>query len=259
MTGKQRLDIEVVRRGLAESLEKAKAMIMAGDVLVDGQVVYKADTKVTQERVLGLKEKFPYASRGALKIEKAFEEFGIHIEGKRALDIGISTGGFTDYMLKKGAEQVVGVDVNIQQVDQKLREHPRLKLVKANARRLEYKQVGFQPALITMDLSFISITKVLPALAVFPGARIISLVKPQFEARPNEVHKGGIVRDPEIRIQVLLRMKQRVEELGFGVTGFTLAGVKGRKGNQEYFFLLEYGKKTSINDTMVADAIKSEL
>lgn len=256
---KQRLDIEVVGRGLAESIEKARAMIMAGDVLVNTQVVYKADTKVTEEHVLALKEKFPYVSRGALKIEKAFQQFGIHIDGRKVLDIGISTGGFSDYMLQNGAELVLGVDVNIQQVDQKLKQHPRLKLVKANARHLEYEQVGFQPAIISMDLSFISITKVLPALVNFPEARIITLVKPQFEARSSEVEKGGVVRDPETRTRVLLRMKQRVEALGFGVTGFTQAGVKGRKGNQEYFFLLEYGKKTSINDKMVVDAIKSEL
>jgi 23S rRNA (cytidine1920-2'-O)/16S rRNA (cytidine1409-2'-O)-methyltransferase len=255
---RHRLDVEAVARGLVESVEKARALIMAGDVLVNGQVVYKADTKVTEDQVLQIKEKFPYASRGALKIEKAFEEFGIDLSGIKALDIGISTGGFSDYMLKKGAEIVAGVDVNIQQVDHQLKQHPRLKLIKANARHLTREQVGFEPGLITMDVSFISITKVLPALSQFKEARILSLVKPQFEAKPNEVDKGGIVRDPLTRIQVLLRLKQRLEELNYAVTGFTAAGVKGRKGNREYFFLLEYGKKTCINDKMVADAIESE-
>lgn len=253
---KNRLDAEVAARGLAESAEKAKALIMAGDILVNGQVNYKADFKVTEEHRVELKEKSPYASRGAVKIEKAFREFNVRIEGCDVLDIGISTGGFTDYMLQKGARNAAGVDVNVQQVDYKLQNHPNLKLIQKNARHLEFDDVGFQPHIITIDVSFISVTKILPALAAFPGAKIISLIKPQFEARRQDVDKGGILRDREKHIELLLELKQKIQQLNYAVTGLTLAGVKGRKGNQEYFFLLEYGKKQSINDTMITHAVK---
>jgi 23S rRNA (cytidine1920-2'-O)/16S rRNA (cytidine1409-2'-O)-methyltransferase len=258
---KSRLDEETVKRGLVPTLEKARALIMAGEVLVEGQVVYKADTQVTEEGAISLKEKFPYASRGALKIEKALTDFCIDVDGLQVLDIGISTGGFSDYMLQNGAVRAAGVDVNTRQVDDRLRQDTRLKLIETNARSLMPEQVGFQPDLITVDVSFISITRILPALSVqgFRQARIVSLVKPQFEAKPGDVSKGGVVRDAAKRIDVLVELKQRVRELGFAVTGFTNSGIKGRKGNREYFFLLEYGKKPSINDTIIADAIKSEL
>ncbi len=232
---------------------------MAGDVLVNGQVIYKADYPVNTEHQINLKEKFPYVSRGALKIEKALKEFHISVQGFKTLDIGISNGGFTDYMLQQGAIQVVGVDVNIQQVDQGLQRDPRVKLVKANARNLTYDQVGFQPDLITMDVSFISISRILPVLKMFPDTCIVSLIKPQFEALPKDVDKGGIVRDPMKRIETVLRLKDKIVHQGYAVTGFTDSGVKGRKGNQEYFFLIESGKMISINDKIVSDAIKLEL
>jgi len=255
-TSKTRLDIELAKRGLAPSREKAKALIMAGDVLVDHQVVYKADKTVTDENVIELKQKFPYASRGAFKIESAFNEFAVDMNGLKALDIGISTGGFTDYMLKHGAIHVTGVDVNIQQVDCHLREDPRVTLVKANARYLTRDEIAYEPDVITIDVSFISITKILPALAAFKNARIISLVKPQFEAKREKIGKGGVIRSTDRQAEVVLDLKQQLEELGFGITGFTFAGVKGRKGNQEYFFLLEYGKESTINDIIINNAIK---
>jgi len=254
-----RLDEEVVKRGLVSSKEKARAFIMAGDVLLDHQVVYKADKIVTGDNHIRLKEKFPYVSRGALKIEKAFKDFSIDIKGLKTLDIGISTGGFSDYMLKHGAETVAGVDVNIRQVDQRLRENIRLKLIKENARNLRGDKLGFEPDIITIDVSFISVTKILPALSRFKKAKTIALIKPQFEAKRENVGKGGIVREEEKRIEVLLDLKQRIMELNYSVIDFTPSGVKGRKGNREYFFLLKYGKKPSINDKIITNAIKSEL
>lgn len=254
---KNRLDNELVERGLAPSKEKAAALVMAGDVLLEGQVVYKAGTTVSDANRIQLKEKFPYASRGALKIEKAFKEFGIQITGANALDVGISTGGFSDYMLQHGALQVTGVDVNIKQVDYRLRQNNRLKLIEANARdprTLSKEKIGFQPDIITIDVSFISVTRILPALSQFPGAKIICLIKPQFEARREAVGKGGVIREKKQQAEILLDLKQRISDLGYGLTAVIPAGVKGRKGNQEYFFLLEYGKKSSINDTIVADA-----
>lgn len=254
---KFRLDEELVKRGLADSKEKAAAMVMAGDVLLEGQVVYKAGTMVRESHRLALKEKFPYASRGALKIEKAFNEFQIEISGKDALDIGISTGGFSDYMLQHNAQRVTGVDVNIQQVDFQLRQDERLKLIEANAREpgnLTIDKIGFQPDIITIDVSFISVTRILPSLSQFPGAKIICLIKPQFEAKKQDVGKGGVIREAGQQAKILLDLKERISKLGYGVTGVTPAGVKGRKGNQEYFFLLEYGKNVSINDTIITHA-----
>ncbi|MCP5106565.1 MAG: TlyA family RNA methyltransferase [bacterium] len=256
---KKRLDEEAVNRDLAPSLEKAKAFIMAGEILVDGQVVYKADTKVTAGDTIEIKEKSPYVSRGAAKIDAAFKEFAIAVKGMKVIDIGISTGGFTDYMLQRGAEIAAGVDVNIQQVDDRLKKDNRLLLIKKNARRLEPGDIPFQPQLITMDVSFISITKILPALSSFPGARVLSLIKPQFEARKEDVPKGGIIREKEKRIEILLELKKKIGLLNYGVIGFTPAGARGRKGNREYFFLLEYGKKHSISDTMVTHAKANEI
>ncbi len=254
---KNRLDDELVKQGLAGSREKANALIMAGEILVDQQVIYRPDKIVTEDNHITRKETFPYASRGALKIEKAFNDFAIDIKGLKALDIGISTGGFTDYMLKNGAESVTGVDVNIQQVDYQLKQNPRLKLIKANARypgNLTGEKIGFEPDIITIDVSFISVTRILPALSQFNRARIVALIKPQFEARREMVGKGGVIREPAKHREILLDVKQRISDLNYTVTAVTPAGVKGRKGNREYFFLLEYGKKPAINDKIVAHA-----
>jgi 23S rRNA (cytidine1920-2'-O)/16S rRNA (cytidine1409-2'-O)-methyltransferase len=259
---KNRLDEEVVKRGLAPSKEKANAMIMAGDVLVGHQVVYNPDKIVSPDHCVELKEKFPYVSRGGLKIEKALRDFSIDVKDLKALDIGISTGGFTDYMLINGADRVTGVDVNIQQVDDGLKQNKRLKLIKANARNeadLAADKIGFEPDLITIDVSFISVTKILPALCQFKKAQIVVLIKPQFEAKRENVDKGGIVREKEKRLQVLSDLKQRIIDLNFCVKDFTPAGVKGRKGNREYFFLLGYGKNPSINDKIIVHEIEIEL
>ncbi|HLP45669.1 MAG TPA: TlyA family RNA methyltransferase [Candidatus Kapabacteria bacterium] len=254
-TSGNRLDSELMRRGLVPSLEKARAFIMAGEILVDGQVTDKADAKVTPDHTIAIKEKYPYASRGAAKIEKPFLEFNIDVKGLKVLDIGISNGGFTDYMLQNGAAAAAGIDVNIRQVDDRLKKEPRLVLIKKNARFLEPGDIPFAPDLITMDVSFISVTKILPALAAFEKARILTLIKPQFEARKADVEKGGVIHEKEKRIGILLELKKKIQQLNYAVTGFTTAGVRGRKGNCEYFFLLEYGKKESIHDTIITHAI----
>lgn len=251
----KRLDMELVTRGLAPSLEKARAFIMAGEILVDGQLRDKADAKVTRDHLIEIKKKYLYASRGAAKIEKPFQEFGIDVKGMNVLDIGISTGGFTDYMLQNGAYAAAGVDVNIRQVDDRLKKEPRLILIEKNARFLEPKDIPFVPDLITMDVSFISVTKILPALSEFKNAKVLTLIKPQFEAKKQDVEKGGVIRKKEKRIEILLELKKKIQQLNYAVTGFTTAGVKGKKGNCEYFFLLEYGKKESIHDTIITHAI----
>jgi 23S rRNA (cytidine1920-2'-O)/16S rRNA (cytidine1409-2'-O)-methyltransferase len=251
---KLRLDQALLLRGLAPDLKEAQAMVMAGSVFLDGQKAGTPDRRVTSASTIEIKGKKPYVSRGALKIAKAIEGLGIAVPGLKVLDIGISTGGFSDYLLQHGAAEVLGVDVTISQVDPRLSADPRLRLLRKNARFLKNEDVPFDPDLVVMDLSFISITAVLPVLAGFPRARVLALVKPQFEAARGKVGKGGVIRDREQRLAILLRLKRQIEGLDYAVLGCTRAGVRGKKGNQEYFFLLARGKKNSIDDTMISDA-----
>jgi len=251
---KTRLDQALLQRGLARDLKDSQARIMAGDVYVGGQKADKPDRRVSTAEAIAFKDRPPYVSRGALKIEKAVRDFAIALPGLSVLDIGISTGGFSDFFLQHGAARVFGVDVTIRQVDSRLRADPRLRLLQMNARFLKKEDVPFDPDLVVMDLSFISITAVLPVLAAFPDSRVLALVKPQFEAERGKVGKGGVVRDREERLGILLRIKQRIEGLDFAVLGCTPAGIKGKKGNQEYFFLLQRGKFNSISDRMISDA-----
>ncbi len=248
---KTRLDQALLSRGLASDAKEAQALIMAGEVRVNGQKADRPDRPVAAADGVEVLRNRPYVSRGALKIEKAVRDFAIIVAGAMVLDIGISTGGFSDFFLQHGAAGVLGVDVTISQVDSRLRADRRLRLLQKNARYLEGKDVPFDPDLVLMDLSFISIAAVLPALRAFPRARILALVKPQFESARGGVGKGGVVRDRQERLGILLRLKRRIEELDFAVLGCTAAGIKGRKGNQEYFFLLQRGKKNSIDDKMI--------
>jgi len=248
-----RLDVALIERGLTDGADESLALIMAGEVFVNDQVQVKADHPVTAADAIAIRKKYPYVSRGAFKLAKAIETFAIAVAGMKILDLGISTGGFSDYLLKCGAGEVSGVDVNTSQVDYGLRQNPRLHLLKKNARFLQKGDIPFDPDLIIMDLSFISITTILPVLTVFAKAKILALVKPQFEAPKALVGKGGVIRDAQTRLNVVLGLKQRIENMGFSLRGFTQAGLKGKKGNQEYFFLLEYGKKKSIDDTMIRD------
>jgi 23S rRNA (cytidine1920-2'-O)/16S rRNA (cytidine1409-2'-O)-methyltransferase len=251
---KNRLDDSLLSLGLAGDKKEAAAMIMAGEVQVNGQVRLKADWPVSARDRVTVHHIHPFVSRGAFKLEKAIRAFAVVPAGAKVLDVGISTGGFSDFLLKHGAAEVLGVDVNVSQVDYGLRLDPRLRLLKKNARFLQKQDVPFDPDLIIMDLSFISITAVLPALSAFAAARIVALVKPQFEAQRGQVGPGGVIRDPDVRRDIVLKLKKRIEAMHFAVRGFSSAGLKGRRGNQEYFFLLEYGKKDSIDDKMILDA-----
>jgi 23S rRNA (cytidine1920-2'-O)/16S rRNA (cytidine1409-2'-O)-methyltransferase len=251
---KIRLDQALVMRGLVADKEKAVALIMAGEVRVNEQMLDKPDRQVAVDDNITIQKKHPFVSRGAFKLEKAINAFAIAVPGLKILDLGISTGGFSDYLLKCGAAAIIGVDVNTSQVDYNLRQDPRLLLLKKNVRFLKKDDIPFEPQLIIMDLSFISITMILPVLIVFAKAKILALVKPQFEAVKGQVGKGGVIRDPEKRLAIVLQLKKRIENMNFAVKGFTRAGLKGKKGNQEYFFLLEYGKLKSIDDTMISDA-----
>ncbi len=250
-----RLDVELVSRGLAVSREKAQALIMAGEVRINGERCDRADKRVHSSDNVEIQARYPYVSRGAFKLRRALDEFHIEPEGKVVLDIGISNGGFADLMLQCGAVRVIGVDVNINQVNDKLRNDPRVTLVKRNARSLTAAEVTPDPQIITMDLSFISVTKVIPALSAWPGAVILCMVKPQFEAERHQVHKGGVIRSAEERARILLRIRNALLELHWVVTGVCPAGVRGRRGNQEYFFRLEYGKEPGVSDTILTDVV----
>jgi len=250
-----RLDTTLVARGLAPSREKARALVMAGEVLVNGERCDKAHRGIGENDCVEVRERYPYVSRGAYKLERALQEFQLDPAGKNVMDVGVSNGGFTDLMLQRGALHVVGVDVNVDQVDWKLRQDPRVTLIKCNARYLEPNQVEPPPDIITMDLSFISVTKVVERMSAWPGAVILCLIKPQFEAERHRVHKGGVIRDAAERQQVLINVKTRLEAINWRVTGVCPAGVKGRRGNQEYFFRLEYGKATGVDVTIISDAV----
>lgn len=248
---KKRLDIEIVERKLAPSREKARALIMAGEVTVDGCYLDKPDKKVTSENVIEIKKRYPYVSRGAFKIKKAIAFFSIDISGLKVVDIGISTGGFTDFMLKNGVEAVTGVDVNTRQVDYQLRQNKKLILVEKNARCLKKNDIDYDPDLITIDVSFISVLKIIPALRVFRKAKILALIKPQFEVEKKRVVKGGVIKSNEERMRIVQKVKGKIESLNYSVLGITEAGIKGRRGNQEFFFFMQYGKKGFNSDKIL--------
>lgn len=233
---KERADKIVVNRGLAESRHKAQALIMAGLVYAGRGRVEKPGQLVPVDTEIFLKETMPYVSRGGLKLKEALDRFQISPEGKIAADLGASTGGFTDCLLKEGAKKVYAVDVDIKQIDIHLRENPRVVLLEKNARYLQREDFQNPLALVTMDLSFISVLKVLPAVQMFlAGGELIALLKPQFEVGKGQVGKGGIVRSPELHEDVLCRILQGARKMGFGALALMKTSVRGQKGNREFF------------------------
>jgi 23S rRNA (cytidine1920-2'-O)/16S rRNA (cytidine1409-2'-O)-methyltransferase len=238
---RQRLDQLLVDRGLAETRAKARALILAGQVLVDGRPAGKAGHQVAVESRLEVRERLPYVSRGGLKLAAALEHFGIRVEGRVCLDIGASTGGFTDCLLKRGARRVYAVDVGSGQLDWKLRNHPQVVVKEGlNARYLRFEDIGEYADLAVCDVSFISATLILPALAPLlkETGEMVILVKPQFEVGRGQVGKGGIVRDASLHGAACARVQQAVQQLGFR-TGLMESPVRGAEGNKEF---LLYGR-----------------
>jgi len=234
-----------VDRGLAASRERAQALILAGNVLVDDQKIEKAGAQVSAECVIRmLGEDLKYVSRGGLKLERALEHWNIAVEGKTCLDVGASTGGFTDCLLQRGAKQVVALDTGYGQMDFKLRQDARVHLLeKCNARYLKRDAVAVAVDLIVMDVSFISATLVLPAViaAAFPespderrGRQIVVLVKPQFEAGREYVGKGGIVRDEAAQLASVEKVRTALQNLGAVETGTIESPILGAEGNREF-------------------------
>jgi 23S rRNA (cytidine1920-2'-O)/16S rRNA (cytidine1409-2'-O)-methyltransferase len=233
---KQRIDQLLVDRGLAESRQKAQALILAGAVMVNGQKAQKPGHTVDASSVLELMEKLQYVSRGGLKLEKALDHFEINVEGKICLDIGSSTGGFTDCLLQRGAQKVHALDVGTGQLDWKLRNDPRVVVREQfNARNLKFEDIGELCDLAVCDVSFISVTLILPTLPAVlrSGAEMVILVKPQFEVGRYDVGKGGIVRDPELHAAACRKVAASAESLGFK-TEVIESPILGAEGNREF-------------------------
>ena len=246
---KKRLDILVTERGLAESREKAKTLIMAGQVYVDGQKADKPGDTFSEDAAVEVRGKgLPYVSRGGLKLEKAMREFGLQLQGRTCMDIGASTGGFTDCMLQNGAQRVYSVDVGYGQLAWSLRTDPRVvNLERTNARYLTREQVPEEIDFFSVDVSFISLTLILPAVRplLAEHGQAVCLIKPQFEAGREKVGKKGVVRDKAVHEEVIEKICSFALENGFSVLGLTFSPVKGPEGNIEYLIYLERSEAPS--------------
>ena len=235
---KERVDALLVARGLCESREQAKRLVLAGEVRSGDRVVDKPSTKFPEDAPLEVKEKPKYVGRGGLKMEGALAAFEISPEGWTCLDIGASTGGFTDCLLQHGAAKVHAIDVGTNQLAYKLRTDPRVVVKEQfNARGLEVSTLGEKVRLIVMDLSFISLTKILPAAfgVLEDGGFIVCLIKPQFELEREDIGKGGIVRDPELHQRAVEKIRTFVtEELGREWKGLIDSPITGTDGNREF-------------------------
>lgn len=245
---RSRLDVALVTRGLAMSRERAQALILANQVTVNGKPSTKAGTPVDDDDEVQLKAPdHPWVSRGGLKLARALEVFHVDVTGLTALDIGASTGGFTDVLLHHGATRVVALDVGHNQIDWKLRTDPRVTVIEgANARYLNDPGLSPLPAdaqifgIITIDVSFISLAHILPVVPAHlaPGGRVIALVKPQFEAGRDDVGKGGIVRDPEVHARVIDAVTRTAAEVGLQRVGLAPSPIEGAEGNREFLMCL---------------------
>lgn len=231
-----------MERGLVASRERARALILAGQVKVDGQVVSKAGALVAAAaRVELVTPDHPYVSRGGVKLAHALDAFGIDPAGRHALDIGASTGGFTDVLLGRGAATIVALDVGHGQLDWRLRNDPRVIVREGvNARYLSRDDVPPPTDLVTIDVAFISLDHIFPALGPFvqPGTDVVALVKPQFEAGRDQVGKGGLVTDPAVHEAVLARVTEAAAQAGLERIGMAPAAITGATGNQEFFLHL---------------------
>jgi 23S rRNA (cytidine1920-2'-O)/16S rRNA (cytidine1409-2'-O)-methyltransferase len=238
---RERLDKFLADQGLVQSRERARALIMAGQVLVDEQVAAKAGQLVSLQSQVRIKENIPFVSRGGLKLQAALESFHIDVQDAAAMDVGASTGGFTDCLLQRGARLVYAVDVGYGQLAWKLRQDPRVVcLEKTNIRYLDPTMLPEAPRIAVIDASFISLAKVLPATQklIRPGGEIVALIKPQFEVGKGEVGKGGVVRDSAKHDAVVANIRALAENLHLKVIGVIESPIFGPKGNKEFLIYL---------------------
>ena len=251
---KERLDVLLVNRGLAASREKAKAVIMAGQVYVKGQKEDKAGTMFDSEAEIEVKgAALKYVSRGGLKLEKAMQQFGVTLEGKVCMDVGASTGGFTDCMLQNGAVKVYSVDVGHGQLDWKLRNDERVVCMeKTNIRYVTPEDIGESTAFVSIDVSFISLTKVLGPVRelMTEDGEIVCLIKPQFEAGREKVGKKGVVRDPKVHCEVIEKVVDFAHGLCFETKALEFSPIKGPEGNIEYLLWMKKLPEGEKNDAV---------
>ena len=263
MSDKTRADIALVERGLAESREKAQALIMAGLVYIREVMVTKASQLIRSDDLLIVRDGgLRYVSRGALKLEKGLDVFPVQVEGRTAMDLGASTGGFTDVLLQRGAKRVYAIDVGYGQLDWKIRNDPRVTVMeRTNARYLTSEHFVEPPTLAVMDVSFISITKILPAAASILQERgeIITLIKPQFEAGRALVGKKGVVRDAKVHVDVIASTLAFVrEQMGWIPAGLSYSPIRGPEGNIEFLLhLLPTGHTDAISTDDVLRTVEA--
>jgi len=250
---KERADKVLAARNLAPSCEKAQALIMAGRVYSAGARVEKPGQLIGPEADLSVAAPPRYVGRGGMKLEEALEAFAIPVEGKIAADLGSSTGGFTDCLLKRGARKVYAVDVDVKQIDCRLRGDPRVVLLEKNARNLNKTDFPDPPDIVTMDLSFISVLKVLPAVREFlAGGDLITLLKPQFEAAKGLVGKKGVIRDPAAHREILENVLVSGQSLGFFARSLIKCSTRGQKGNREFFVHWRLGGEANRSAELAA-------
>jgi 23S rRNA (cytidine1920-2'-O)/16S rRNA (cytidine1409-2'-O)-methyltransferase len=254
---KRRLDTLLAERGLFESRSRAAAAVIAGDVRVGGRPASKPGELVTDEAELAVAERPPFVSRGGVKLANALDAFGIDPSGRRALDVGASTGGFTDCLLQRGAESVIALDVAYGELDWRLRNDERVTVIeRRNARSLRPDELPYAPDLIVADVSFISLTKVLPAVVAAAGLGfdLLAMVKPQFEVGRERVGRGGVVRSPDDRRSALIAVgRHALDELGASVLGYASSGLPGPAGNRETFvWIAEAGREGGLEDLEAA-------
>ena len=249
---KERLDVMLVNRGLAPSREKAKAIIMSGQVYVDGQKEDKAGTSFAEEVKIEVRgNTLPYVSRGGLKLEKAMNNFGVNVDKKICMDVGASTGGFTDCMLQNGAVKVYSVDVGRGQLAWKLRQDERVVCMeKTNIRYVEPADIPDRIEFSSIDVSFISLTKVLLPVKnlLTDDGRIVCLIKPQFEAGREKVGKKGVVRDKAVHREVIEKVIEYAASIGFNILNLDYSPIKGPEGNIEYLLYLENGNRDETDE-----------
>ncbi len=255
-SGKERLDKLLVERGLVETRSKAQAIIMAGEVTVDGQRVDKAGTAVPIEAEIDLAQPLPYVSRGGYKLAGALDTFGIDVAGRICADVGACTGGFTDVMLQQGAKRVYAIDVGQGQLDWKLRQNERVVVMeRVNARHQD--KLPEPVSFVAIDVSFISLRLILPSVQQWlaDDGEVVALIKPQFEAGPELVGKGGIVRDASVHQQVLESMLSWVTGNGWGVAGLMASPIHGAGGNREFLIWLNRQPTPLDSDQLIRQAL----
>ena len=256
-----RIDRLLVERGLVESREQAARLLLAGEVLVDGKRVSKAGALVARDAGVELQGRSPFVSRGGEKLAHALDAFQMKVAGRVCLDVGASTGGFTDCLLQRGAARVYAVDVGVGQLDAKLRKDPRVVVMeKTNARALDPRIFGEQPTLAVIDVAFISLEKILPSVfgVLAPRGEVIALVKPQFEVGREAVGKGGVVRDPALHRQAVARLARYAVLRSWHVLGVTASPLRGPKGNREFFLhCSSHGRTASDLESMIDRSVEA--